>query len=111
LNAWSRSHHATSHGCQSSVHTPYMEVWQESKTTELSVRESACTTSELLPKCHNIYYYARILLLGRTIREAKRGERGWGPLLSIRSARLEKWAVSHGGLRTGCLPRKEQTQS
>lgn len=30
-----------------------------------------------------------------------------GPLLSIRSARLEKWAVSHGGLRTGCLAAKE----
>jgi hypothetical protein len=27
-----------------------MEVWQESETTGLSVRESACTTSELLPK-------------------------------------------------------------
>ena len=26
---------------------------------------------------------------------------------SIRSARLEKWAVSHGGLRTGCLAAKE----
>ena len=25
----------------------------------------------------------------------------------IRSARLEKWAVSHGGLRTGCLAAKE----
>jgi len=34
----------------SSVHTPYMKVWRESKTTELLVRESACTTSELLPK-------------------------------------------------------------
>ena len=30
-----------------------------------------------------------------------------GPLLSIRSARWEKWAVSHGGLRTGCLAAKE----
>ena len=26
---------------------------------------------------------------------------------SIRSARLEKWAVSQGGLRTGCLAAKE----
>ena len=25
-------------------------IWQDSETTELSVRESACTTSELLPK-------------------------------------------------------------